>query len=131
MDKNVEALTARVELLQRTLEAYGIRPAPEPAPMTERADYIPHGSTRHATFLGLVEVGKDDQAVSLVTFTSSRTGRTFRLEDEIGAIRHYPGIDPKQAALLVLQQKVNSLEMPVEVPQDAPPMFEPAAIYPT
>ena len=54
----------------------------------------------------------------------------FRMEDEVGAIQHYPGIAPKEAIALVLQQKVNELELAPTVPEDAPAMFRPAAIYP-
>ena len=127
----IDELAAQVEELKRALKAAGIE---QPAPIigqAERADYIAHGSPRHAAFLGLVEVGPEDKTVTLRTFTSPRTGRTFRLEDELGAIRYYPGIDPEKAILLVLQQKVNELEMPVTVPEDAPLPFKPAAVYPT
>ena len=127
----VDELAAQVEQLKRILEAHGLRAPVQPVVQKDRPDYIEHGSAQHAAFLGLVEVDKDDKTFTLVTFTSPRTNKTYRLEDEIGAVRHYPGIDPEKAALLVLQQKVNSLEQPVTVPDNAPEMFIPAAVYPT
>ena len=99
--------------------------------MENRPDYIPHGSTAHATFLGLVIMTEDDTAYHLVEFISPRTGTKYRLEDEMGAVRHYPNIDPEKALMLVLQQKVNELEILPTPPKDAPPMFTPAAVYPS
>jgi hypothetical protein len=127
----LDELAAQVEQMRRVLESHGIRPPAQPVAQADRADYIAHGSAQHAAFLGLVEVGKGDETITLATYTSPRTGRTFRLEDELGAVRFYPSIDPQKAMLLVLQQKVNELEMPVQVPDDAPEMFRPAAVYPT
>ena len=127
----IDEITAKVEELERVLKAHGIE---QPAPVVEakdRPDYIAHGSPEHARFLGLVEVDKDDDTITLTTYTSPGTGRTFRLEDEMGAVRHYPGIDPEKAAGLVLQQKVNELETKPTVPEDAPAMFRPAAVYPS
>jgi hypothetical protein len=126
----IDELAAQVEALTAVLKAHGITPSVqrEGAP---RPDYIAHGSLEHAAFLGLVEVKEGDKTITLVTYTSPRTGRTFRLEDEMGAIRYYPGIDPEKAALLVLQQKINELEIAPSVPKDAPPAFRPAAVYPS
>ena len=127
----IDDITAKVEQLERVLKAHGIE---QPAPVVEakdRPDYIAHGSPEHARFLGLVEVGDNDKAITLATYASPGTGRTFRLEDEMGAVRHYPGIDPEKAAGLVLQQKVNELETKPTVPEDAPPMFKPAVVYPS
>jgi hypothetical protein len=126
----VDELAAQVEELRRVLAQHGIEPVRGVVPPEELADYVPHGSEAHARFLGLVEVGKDDKTEKLADYTSPRTGRTFRLEDEMGAIRHYPGIDPDKAVRLVLQQKVNELETVPEVPADAPPMFRPSGAYP-
>jgi hypothetical protein len=121
--------TAQIEQLKALLARHGIRDEEAPAPMQDRPDYIPHGSERHATFLGLVIMTDGDEAYHLVEFTSPRTGKKYRLEDEMGAIRHYPGIDPEKAIMLVLQQKVNELEILPTAPVDAPPMFTPAAVY--
>lgn len=132
MANKLDELTAQVEELRAVLKQHGIETAQyRSLDPTERPDYIPHGSAAHASFLGLVEVADDDNTVCLAQYTSPRTERTFRLEDEMGAIRHYPGIDPEKAVRLVLQQKVNELESIPEVPADAPPMFRPAAVYPS
>ena len=127
----IDELAAQVEALQRVLAQHGIRPPAEEIPAEHRPDYIGHGTLEHAQILGLVEVAEGDKTVCLAQYTSPRTGRTFRLEDEMGAIRHYPGIDPAKAVALVLQQKVNELEIKPEVPADAPAPFKPAAIYPS
>lgn len=127
----IDELTAQVEQLTALLAAHGIVPPAEAVPVEERPDYMAHGSVEHAQFLGLVEVRKSDDTETIATFTSTRTGKTYRLEDELGAIRHYPGIDPDKAIRLVLQQKLNELEIKPTVPEDAPPMFRPAAVYPS
>ena len=127
----IDELTAQVEQMKALMKAHGIEQAPELVPMEERPDYIPHGSEAHARFLGLVIMTEDDTAYHLQEFTSSRTGTTYRLEDEMGAVRFYPGIDPDKAMMLVLQQKVNELEILPTAPVDAPPMFRPAAVYPS
>ena len=127
----IDDLATQVEELRRVLKAHGIQQPAEAIPAGNRPDYIAHGSPEHARFLGLVEVGEDDKTITLATYASPRTRRTFRLEDELGAIRHYPGIDPPKAIGLVLQQKVNELETKPEVPKDAPPMFKPVATYPS
>jgi len=127
----IDDLTAQLEQLKALLAQHGIAQAPDLVPMKDRPDYIAHGSEAHATFLGLVIMSPEDTAYHLVSFTSPRTGTTYRLEDEMGAVRHYPGIDPEKSIMLVLQQKVNELEILPTVPKDAPAMFRPAAVYPT
>ena len=127
----IDELTAQLEQLRTLLAQYGIEQAPGIVPMEDRPDYIPHGSAAHATFLGLVIMTEEDTAYHLVEFTSPRTNVAYRLEDEMGAIRHYPNIDPEKAIMLVLQQKVNELEILPTAPKDAPPMFQPAAVYPS
>jgi len=130
MTSNKE-LAEQVEQLRQLLAQAGIAPPVEAILPTERPDYIPHGSVAHAQLLGLVEVGKGDETITLATYTSPRSKRTFRLEDEMGALQHYPGIDPEKACALVLQQKVNELETVPTVPENAEPMFTPAAVYPS
>lgn len=91
-----------------------------------RPDYIPHGSAQHAVFLGLVEVEDEAEAKAegYTVYASKQTGKAYRLDDEIGAVSHYPGTDPDKAVLLVLRQKVGSLESGVpQAPAGAPPMF--------
>jgi len=124
----IDELTEKVEQLERILAQRGIK---APVVQAEHGpDYIAHGSEKHAAFLGLVEVKEGDKTITLTTFASPRTGRIFRLEDELGAVANYPGIDPEKAMKLVLQQKVNELEIAPTVPADAPPPFEPGIIYP-
>ena len=127
----LDELAAQVEALQRVLRQHGIVLPAETEPGGHSPDYLAHGSPEHAALLGLVEVKDGDSYESLARYTSPRSGRTYRLEDEMGAIRHYPGIDPAKGALLVLQQKVNELETAPEPPRDAPPPFKPAAVYPS
>jgi hypothetical protein len=127
----IDELTTQVEELKALLAQHGIRQSAATTVRPEdRPDYIAHGSDKHAAFLGLAKVEPGDDAYHLTEFTSPRTGITYRLEDEMGAVRHYPHIDPEKAIKLVLQQKVNELEITPEVPADAPPMFRPAKIYP-
>ncbi len=119
----IEELTQKVEQLERLLKARGI----QADPVVGQADYIAHGSPQHAAFLGLVEAKEGD--ISLITFTSPRTGKKYRLEDEMGATRYFPHIDPDKAVLLTLQQKVNELEIPPTVPEDAQQPFRPEVVY--
>lgn len=108
-----------------------------PLPNLERGpptDFIEHGSEKHATFLGLIEVreGKVEEAVKedhYVVYKSRSTGRYFRLQDEIGLLRNYPGIDPEKAALVVLRQKIGSLESgPPKAPANAPTLWKPRGV---
>jgi len=125
-----DELQSQLDELKTLLAQHGITPPDRSMrPDGKSPDYIPYGSPEHAAFLGLVESEPDDPTECLARYTSPRTGRTFRLEDEMGAIRHYPAIDPDKAVRLVLQQKVNELETAPEVPADAPPMFRPTASY--
>ena len=126
----VDELQAQLEELKAALVQHGITPPDRSVrPDGKSPDYIPYGSPEHAAFLGLVESDPDDPTECLARYTSPRTKRVFRLEDEMGAIRHYPAIDPEKAIRLVLQQKVNELETAPEVPADAKPMFTPTASY--
>jgi len=108
---------------QALRQAGYLPPEPVTTDVTQRADFIPHGSAAHAVFLGLVEVKEGDDVTGRNTLKSPRTGRTWMLEDEITGFIHYP--DPKQAAGLVLRQKVNELEQPPEVPIGSPPLWQP------
>lgn len=92
----------------------------------EQTDYVEYGSTRHAAFLGIVEVDDIEQAMrdGYTVYTSVSTKKTWRLEDEIGILKNYPGIDPSKAALLVLRQKVATFEAgKPPIPANAPPMY--------
>ena len=118
-----ESTAQRLERLEARLKAYGISMEPELTEGGKKLDFIEHGSPEHATFLGLVEAKSDDDG-DFVTFTSPK-GKMYRLVDELGVVRHYPGTDPEKAARLVLRSKVNELENAPTVPEDAPPMWRP------
>jgi len=95
-------------------------------------DFIAYGSPQHATMLGLVEIAPAEleqaKKDGYTLYTSPRTGKVYRLEDEIHALQYVPGVDPRQAMLIVLRQKISSLESgPPQVPANAPPMFNPAS----
>jgi len=130
-------MQAQIDRLEARLEAAlaGNRSMPLP-PMepTERPDYIEHGSPEHATFLGLIVVPESEienaNEDKYVLYGSRKTGVTYRLQDEITILRHYPGIDPAKAALVVLRQKVNELESGKPEPyENAPEMWQPAPVY--
>lgn len=129
-------LQARIDKLEVQLaELLGRR-----VPMRQEIDpesmpnYIGYGSTEHATFLGLIIVSEDKiedaKEDRYVLYKSRATGATYRLLDEITILRHYPGIDPDKAAMIVLRQKAGSFESGApKVPESAPPMWQPAPAY--
>lgn len=117
--------------VRRVLAGMGIA-MPAPPASEERTDYIKHGSAEHAQFLGLVIVDEGDDPTGFVTYTSKDTERTYRLEDEMIALTHYPSADPEKAALMVLRQKVNELEAgKPEAPSNAPDLWEPVDKFAT
>ena len=96
--------------------------------VTQRADYIPHGSDKHRQFLGLIEVNdlEDAKRNEYVLYESPDTGKVWRLEDELTPIQAFPGVDPDKVIKMFLRQKVSSFESgPPEVPDYAPPLFVP------
>jgi hypothetical protein len=120
-------LQAEVSWMREVLRRAGLLPREKP---DHDPDFIAHGSPQHATMLGLVEVTDLEQAKkdAYTLYTSPRTGKVYRLEDEIRALQYIPGVDPHQAMLVVLRQKVNGLESgPPQVPANAPAMFNPGA----
>jgi len=128
MPTNTE-LQSELDGLKKLLRNAGL--LREPRPANRQTDYIEFGSPRHAALLGLVEVKDTEREQAQkdgYTLYIGKSGRVWRLDDEIAALRHYPGIDPPKAILVVLRQKVNEIESgPPKVPEDAPPMFDPAA----
>jgi len=116
--QEVKDLKEELRLLKAAL---GIRSEAERVAPEDRADFVPHGSDKHVAVLGLVpaEQGNGD----FITYTSPRTGHTYRLEDELGQFMNFH--DPEKAAHLTLQQKVNELELKPEVPDNAPPIWRP------
>ena len=127
--QSVDQLAAQVEALQNVLRQHGIIQDVAPVDTTDLPDHIPHGSGRHAQFLGLVEMQDGDDTPHLAEYTSPGTGRRFRLEDELGSVRYAPGMPMDKAAAIILRQKVNELETAPTVPADAPPMFQPGPVY--
>jgi predicted RNA binding protein with dsRBD fold (UPF0201 family) len=123
-------LQEQIEGLRKLLEQHGIADAARfVTDPTERADYIAFGSPKHAAFLGLVKVDDVERAKAdgYIVYTSPKTDDSYRLEDQVTPFMHYP--DPKQVAVLVLQQKVSSFEAPPPGPSpDAPPMWDPDLI---
>jgi hypothetical protein len=110
--------------------------APEilpPSSPEERADYIGFGTPQHMVFLGIAEVDDAEAAKkegAEVFYTSPRTGKTYRLTDELGARYLYPQYAPEKAAMTTLREKVSSFESgPPEPPADAPPIWEPNPNY--
>ena len=104
----------------------GVPMAAEPIDPTKRPDYMEFGSPEHAIFLGLVPIESADEAEERTVYKSRKTERLYCLDDEIAAVRFFPGVDPDKAILLVLRQKVNTFESgPPQVPAHAPPMWTP------
>lgn len=111
--------------VREALSKLGFAP-PAPSGATVQTDHIEFGSDEHREFLGLTLVDKDDDPTGYTTYESKETGNIYRLQDEIGVVNLYPGVDPEKATILVLRQKVNQLEGgPPEVPENAPPMWQP------
>jgi hypothetical protein len=134
-DKSVEN---RLERIEQTLQdlVRGMRGKQDkpvvrirtaPPDDTQRADYIELGSDKHRAWLGIEVVESVEVARKQgfnVTYESPKTGKTYRLMDELSGFENRP--DPEKAALNVLRQKVSSLESgPPQVPADAPPLWTP------
>jgi hypothetical protein len=111
--------------VRRVLASLGIRvPAGEPSDPTEDVNYIGHGTPEHARFIGLITVDENDDPTGFITYVSQ--GVTYRLEDEMTVLSHYPNADPEKAALMVLRQKVNEFEAgEPEAPDNAPNLWQP------
>ena len=100
----------------------------------DRADYFPHGSDKHAAFLGLVKIVGDDELenakkIGYVFYESPDTGDVWRLEDELGVQQAYPNVEPTKAVRLVLRQKVSSFEAgKPPIPDSAPMLLVPSNV---
>lgn len=130
MPTNRELEQEIAELRKMLAQLVGVPMATEPTDPTKRADYIEYGSPAHAIFLGLIPLETMDQAEERTTYTSPRTQKLYCLDDEIAAVRFFQGVDPDKAILLVLRQKVNVFESgPPQVPEHAPPMWQPTPNY--
>jgi len=121
-------LEARIRQLEQMLAQSGIsaQPQGELAP-EDRPDYIEFGSPEHATFLGLVLLDDGEDPPQGQRFVlPGLTGQLYCLEDEIGAMRFYPGLSLDEVAPVVLRQKINCLEGGVPpIPDNAPDMWRP------
>jgi hypothetical protein len=115
----------QVNELKALLRAHGIV-MPSERDQVEQTDYMGHGSDEHRQFIGLVDVKDDDDVRGYTTFESPHSDKVYRLEDELGVVNLFPGVDPDKAAILMLRQKINELEGgPPEVPANAPLMWRP------
>ena len=107
LEKQIAQLTA-------LLAAHGIgtqAQARGDIPLEERQDYIPFGSDKHLTFLGLAKVGDVEEAQkNRYTVYASASGTSYRLLDELGAALMMRPLDPDKGILLVLRQKISSFE---------------------
>lgn len=114
------------ELRTMLAQVIGLPPVQEPSDPTLRPDFIEFGSSEHAVFLGLVPIDSTEEAEERAVYQSPRTKRLYCLDDEIAAVRFFPGVDPDKAILLLLRQKVNVFESgSPQVPENAPAMWEP------
>lgn len=120
-----KSLLERMAQMETALQRAGITvPDGSGNAGTVQTDRIEFGSAQHMAFLGLVEVHEGDDVVGSQTYTSKKTGRIYRLEDEVTSFMHYP--DPSQIALLTLKQKVNEFEAgPPPIPANAPSLWQP------
>jgi len=121
-------LEQRVQQLETLLARAGIAAAIAPSDQPEdRPDYIAFGSEQHATFLGLVLLSEGEEPPQGQThILTGRDGQLYCLEDELGAMRFYPGLSLDEVAPVVLRQKINCLEGgPPSIPANAPTMWTP------
>jgi len=100
--------------------------------VTDRKDYVGHGSPEYALFLGLIEVLEDDMADAKINeyilYESPLTGKTWRLEDEVSPFMAFA--NPDKIAKLYLRQKVSSLESgKPSVPAGAPSLLVPRTAF--
>lgn len=127
MPTNRELQQEIAELRKQLAQLIGVPTSADPTVQTDRIEY---GSPEHAVFLGLVPIETADQAEERMIYTSRKTEQQYCLDDEIAAVRFFPGVDPNKAILLVLRQKVNAFESgPPQVPDHAPPLWQPTPDY--
>jgi len=120
-------LETRVQQLEALLERAGIAVRSESDEPQFRPDYIEFGSPEHAGFLGLVLL-EDGQTPpqGQTHILAGKDGQLYCLEDELGAMRFYPGLSLDEVAPVVLRQKINVLEGgPPPIPANAPSMWRP------
>lgn len=126
MATNKELEQQIAELRTALASALGLPLSPAVTDPTERADYVPFGSARHATLLGLIPLDSTEEAAERLIYESPLSHKLYCLEDEPSAIRMFPGIDPDKSIPLLLRQKVTAFESGApSVPDDALPMWTP------
>lgn len=120
-------LELRIQQLEALLERAGIAVRATSDEPQDRADYIEFGSPEHAAFLGLVLLEDGQKPPSGQRYIlPGPSGQLYCLEDELGAMRFYPGLSLDEAAPVILQQKINCLESgPPPIPANAPTMWTP------
>jgi len=95
-------------------------PRTEDVAPEDRPDYIPHGSSEHAAFLGLREVGEEDDVTPKA---EGPDGLWYTIQDKTmfgTAVR-------SEFLEAYLEQRVNELRGPVVHPE-APPMWRPTEV---
>ena len=124
----VRELEVQVRQLQEMLARAEITAqAPEITEPSDRPDYIGFGTPEHATFLGLVllEDGQEPPQGQRHILKGT-SGQLYCLEDELGAMRFYPGLSLDEVVPVVLRQKINCHEAGVPAPPaNAPDMWRP------
>jgi len=123
-------LEAEIQQLRAMLEQLGIaavQSAPSDDPR-DAPDFFDWGSPEHAVFLGLVVLSEGETAPmgQQHIIPGQIPGNVYCLEDELGAMRFYPGLSLDQVVPVVLRQKINSFESGApKVPDTAPSMWTP------
>lgn len=130
LEKRVRQLEEQNRLLRQLIP--GLETVQLAEEVTDRADYIEHGSEEHAIFLGLVQVHEEDiedaTKNKYILYESPLTGITWRLEDEVSPFMAFP--DPEKIARLTLRQKVSSLEAgKPPIPDNAPSLLVPSTAF--
>ena len=123
-------LESRVKQLEALLAQVGLAVDSASSDLPEdRPDYIAHGSPEHAQFIGLVLLENPEDADGRTVYVSRQTEQMYCLEDEIGVMRFYPGVDPEKAIYTVLRQKVSAFEAgEPPIPENAPTLLVPDLI---
>jgi len=119
LEERIAALTTRLAQAGITIE-----PNQGAVDLTDRSDYIAHGSVEHEALLGLVRCQSEKDEVGRIVYESPKTGIRYMLEDEITPYLNFS--DPRQVALLTLRSKVSVIDAgPVKVPDWAEPLHMP------
>ena len=132
---DTEARLAALEEQNRLLrQMLGLEGQTTAVAVTDRKDFVEHGSEKHAIFLGLIQVSsaelEEAEKNKFVLYDSSVSGKTWRLEDELTVSQAFPTLDPDKAILMVLRQKVSELESgKPTIPDTAPPLLVPQSAF--